>query len=113
MTHLQRTMPLIGPLFEPLEDAIRNRFIPALLGGRLISDQERRLLALPCRCGGLAIVDPTQFTQLITAQPNLEIDEGRQTGVRKEVQQTITTRVRLDSDQVFHSASLFLSALPW
>jgi hypothetical protein len=44
-------------LFRPLEDAIRNKFIPAITG-RYISDLERRMFALPYRFGRLAIRNP-------------------------------------------------------
>ena len=55
--YLQRTVPNIGEQFRPLEDTIRHRFIPSLLG-REVSDTERRVLALPYRYGGLAIRNP-------------------------------------------------------
>ena len=50
--YLQRTVPDISEMFRPLEVAIRNKFIPALIG-RPISDLERRIFALPYRYGGL------------------------------------------------------------
>ena len=44
----------------PLEKAIRESFLPALFGGDItITDNQRRLFALPTRLGGLAINDPT------------------------------------------------------
>ena len=52
-----RTIPGISSLLEPLEAVISSKFIPALTG-RFISDDERALLALPIRLGGLGIVDP-------------------------------------------------------
>jgi hypothetical protein len=56
-TFVQRTMGGIGALFQPLEDVIRQRLIPALCG-RLVTDLERRMLALPYRHGGLGIRNP-------------------------------------------------------
>ena len=53
-TYFLRTIPGIFSLLEPLE---ASKFIPALTG-RFISDDERALLALPIRLGGLGIVDP-------------------------------------------------------
>ena len=50
------TIPGIFSLLEPLEAVISSKFIPALTG-RFISDDERALLALPIRLGGLGIVD--------------------------------------------------------
>ena len=54
---LQRTIPDTGDFFAPIEDAIRDIFIPALIGRR-ITDLERRILALPVRMGGLGIQNP-------------------------------------------------------
>ena len=54
---LQRTIADISHLFVPLEDSIRTTLIPALIG-RSVSDVERKILALPVRYGGLALVDP-------------------------------------------------------
>ena len=51
---LQRTMTCTGHLFQPLENVIREKVIPALVGRR-ISDIERRILALPVRLGGIGL----------------------------------------------------------
>jgi hypothetical protein len=56
-TFLQRTVEGVSQLFQPLEDAIRNLLIPAVVG-RHVSDLERRLLALPYRHGGLGVRNP-------------------------------------------------------
>ena len=61
-TYLQRTMAPLANLLQPLENAIRYQFIPALLGETkhyVISDLQRELFALPARLGGLAIDNPT------------------------------------------------------
>jgi hypothetical protein len=65
-TYLQRTMAPLAELLQPLEDAIRNQFIPALLGETktyAISDLQRSLFALPARFGGLAIDNPATQAQ--------------------------------------------------
>ena len=54
---VQRTVKGIAPLFQPLEDAICDHLIPALIGKR-VSEVQRRLLALPYRYGGLGIRNP-------------------------------------------------------
>ena len=56
---VQRTVPKIKHLFVPLEDSIRQEFIPAIVG-RTVSDEERSLLSLPVRLGGLGIANPTE-----------------------------------------------------
>ena len=56
---IQRTISDIGPKFQPLEDTIREKLIPAIVG-RTVSNIERRILALPIRMGGLGIQNPVQ-----------------------------------------------------
>ena len=46
-------------LLQHLEDAIRDKFLPAITGKGAFSDTERALLALPVQLGGLGIVNPT------------------------------------------------------
>ena len=62
-TYVQRTIPNISNLFQPLEEAIRTKFIPAIVG-RAVSDIERQMLALPVRLGGIGIRDPTTTADL-------------------------------------------------
>ena len=50
-------MSEIASLLQPLEDEIRLSFIPALLR-RIVNDDERALLALPARFGGLGLCNP-------------------------------------------------------
>ena len=65
-------------LFKPLENAISNQLISALVGWE-VSDVERQILALPLRHGGLGLTDPwetakteyehsTQITNKLTAK---------------------------------------------
>ena len=58
-TFIMRTIPGTGDVFQPLEDAIRFKFLTALTGRSAFSDVERELLALPVRLGGLGITMPT------------------------------------------------------
>ena len=55
--HIVRTYVLsdINDLFRPLEDIMRNEFIPALTGGMTCSKEERLLLSLPPRLGGMGV----------------------------------------------------------
>ena len=46
--------------FQPLEDMIRQVFIPTLTGCSPPSDSSRLLFALPARWGGLGIFVPTR-----------------------------------------------------
>ncbi|KAG0720043.1 hypothetical protein GWK47_049303 [Chionoecetes opilio] len=48
---VKRTIPGISMLLRPLEDSIRNTFLPALLRSHIIGDNERELLTFPPRLG--------------------------------------------------------------
>ena len=56
---LVRTVPGAADLLQPLEDVIRNDFIPALTGRHPPNSAIRAVLDLPCRLG---IVDPSQLS---------------------------------------------------
>ena len=58
-TFIQRTLDGISPLFQPLEDCIRQKLIPSIVG-RNVSDLERRIFSLPVRYGGLGIANPVE-----------------------------------------------------
>ena len=71
---MQRTIPDISHHFTPLEEAIRENLIPAIIGRR-VNDIERRILAQPVRYGGLGILNPvvtsdTEFQSSITITRN-------------------------------------------
>ena len=76
-TFPSRTMgAVINQLLQPLEKVIRQQLIPTLTDCDLPSHQERRLLALPVRLGGLGIKDLTssvmseyENSQRITSPP--------------------------------------------
>ena len=57
-SYLSRTIPDIGNLLQPLEDAIRLHFLPKPTGQNPFNDTERELMALPARLGGLGISNP-------------------------------------------------------
>ena len=55
LTYFLRTIPDIKNFLHPIDETIKSRFIPAISGGQICSDNERLLLSLPTRYGGLAI----------------------------------------------------------
>lgn len=61
-SYVQRTIPGIKHLFIPLEEVIRDKLIPNLVG-RNVSDVERRVLALPIRHGGMGIASPSKTAE--------------------------------------------------
>ena len=79
---LQRTVPQTSHFFQPLEDLIRNTFLPQLTG-RAISPLERDVLALPARDGGLGIPNPVE-----TADENfaasISVTKELSTRIRKQ-----------------------------
>ena len=58
-TFLQRTVCGISKLFQPLEEAISENLIPAICG-RPVTEEQRRMLSLPYRYGGLGIRNPVK-----------------------------------------------------
>ena len=75
-TYVQRTIPDINHYFEPLEEAIREKLIPAIIG-RKVSDIERRIFALPVRYGGLGITNPTQSSENYKASSRITANLSR------------------------------------
>ena len=59
-TYLARTIPDIEDLLQPLEDAIRQQFLPSLTGQVAFGDAARDLMALPVRLGGLGVINPSR-----------------------------------------------------
>ena len=61
--YVMRSIDSPSSLFQPLEDAIHQELIPALTGREPNSPEERKLLALPVRHGGLNICNPVEMTE--------------------------------------------------
>ena len=55
---VQRTCPGTGFVFEPVEQALRNDFIPALFGVESISGEDWELISHSVKRGGFAIRNP-------------------------------------------------------
>ncbi|XP_073253376.1 uncharacterized protein [Porites lutea] len=58
-TYFLRTLPDIGPFLEPLERAIADLLVPAITE-HVTTQEERDLLELPVRLGGLGLVNPAR-----------------------------------------------------
>ena len=52
---LTRTIPSISHLLQPLEEVISQKFIPSVTGRCALNRDERDLLSLPARMGGLVV----------------------------------------------------------
>ena len=55
--YLQRTVPGIGTMIGPIEEALREKFFPALFGGGVINAHFRNILGHSVKHGGLVIPD--------------------------------------------------------
>ena len=55
LSYFMKASPDISNLLIPTEDTIRNRSIPAITGGRICNEEERKLQSLRTRYGGLGI----------------------------------------------------------
>ena len=66
---LSRTIPDIADLLNPLEEAIQQHLIPALTGRPPCSREERDLLALPIRLGGMGITNPVYPHHKASSKP--------------------------------------------
>ena len=56
--YLQRTVPGVGNLMDPIEEALREKFFPTLFGGEEINADFRKILGHSVKHGGLGIPDP-------------------------------------------------------
>jgi hypothetical protein len=67
---IMRTVDNVGKLIQPIEDIITEKLVPALTGRSHCSIEERKLLSLPTRYGGLNIVNPVE-------EASLQLDASR------------------------------------
>ena len=56
--YLQRTVPRVGTLMGPIEEALREKFFPSLFGGEEITSDFRKILGHDVKHGGPGIPDP-------------------------------------------------------
>ncbi|XP_057316854.1 uncharacterized protein LOC130657880 [Hydractinia symbiolongicarpus] len=75
-----RTIPGISELLQPIENVIRTKLIPSLCDRRACSDDERVLLSLPVKMGGLGLINVVEtskmeyeFSKLVTNELTKEI----------------------------------------
>ena len=75
LTYFIRTIPNLSELLKPIDEIINTQFIPAITERQAISNDDRTLLSLPVRLGGLGIpifsdscVFEYENSQRITAQ---------------------------------------------
>ena len=61
--YLFRTTGQTEESLQSLEDAIRYRFSPAVTGHSALSENERDIISLPARMGGLDLCNPKELVQ--------------------------------------------------
>ena len=59
-SYFMRTINCISYFMSQVEKIIKEKLIPALFDGFSIQEEFRKLLALPCKLGGIGIIDPTE-----------------------------------------------------
>ena len=67
--YLQRTVPGVGTLVGPIEEALREKFFPALFEGEKINVDFRKILGHSVKHGGLCIPDPGCQSRVHTTPP--------------------------------------------
>ena len=116
-TYLSRTLPDITDLLQPIEDAIHQLLIPALTGRPPCSREERDLLALPVRLGGLGLINPAsnspfafQASVKLTAplkatiakqELEYEIDYSAILEIKKDIRKTNRDRMEHLANEVY------------
>ena len=103
LTYLMSTILSLGDLLKPLGDVIRFKFIPAITCGHWWSDNDRILLSLPVRFGGLEIPlfhndakyeygNSRKLTQLIK-------DQNQIYSVSKAGQKSIKSNIKINKEE--------------
>ena len=120
-TYTMRTIPTICNEMKRVEAVVRNEFIPAVTGGHACSDEERKLLSLPVKFGGLGIheVDKRsnqeyeasrkvtqQLVDNIKTQTNDAADDvAEQSRLKKEVKKERKDRMQRDLETIISTMS--------
>ena len=117
---LSRTISGIQHLLQPLETTIRQNLIPAITG-RVCSDLERDMLALPPRLGGLGMISPatnseSEFKNSIQITAPLAaliiVQETRTTTTAEETSTIKSTIVGKKREKLLAEAELIKDKLP-
>ena len=114
---LLRSIEGIANLLQPIEDAIRQQLIPAITGREALNDDERDLLALPARLGGIGASNPTALTEEYSNSLRLSapltdriVQQTEDLGEAIEQQQTITATLRAERRRQQESTATELKA---
>ena len=67
--YLQRTVPGVGTQMGPIEEGLRDTFLPVLFRGKEVNADFFIILAHSVRCGSLGIPDPYHQRRVCTTPP--------------------------------------------
>ena len=106
--YLMRTIPNVSQQMRPLETAIKDSFIKVLTKGRPLTPEERSILALPSRMGGLLIinleetaaVEHRNSTRLTAALTERIILQNAEEEIDREEQQRIRRTIEKERQQM-------------
>ena len=113
-----RTTPGVANAMKKLEHLVRTKLIPAIMGGREVADEMRKILQLPARMGGMGFQDPSEESEWeyenskrVTAQISdaiyqqqchLEFDEEAQVTIMKDLKKRKVERWNERYDNVMN-----------
>ena len=126
-SYISRTVPNCGHLLQPLENAIQQKFIPAISGGPPCSLVERDLLALPTKKGGLDLPNPAatsdfefEASKLVTAplvqsiihqSMSLENDPTQKNPIVPELKKKKSERIKCEAERVYDTLDTSMTRL--
>ena len=99
-----RTVPDICKHLEKLDQAVDTKFIPTLTNGRFCNEMERKLLSLPVKYGGMAIVifcdiaeNEYNNSRAVTASLiKLQLERNTSYSVNREEIKMLKTNIKLE-----------------
>ncbi|XP_050739099.1 uncharacterized protein LOC127009782 [Eriocheir sinensis] len=120
-TFLMRTIPGISPLLRPLENAVKNVFMPALVKYHALGEEERDMLALPPRLGGMGITNPEKLAdkenqnsisltrslinRIIAQEAEGEIDQTEIRDIKRKISEERQQTQKDELDRLTHHLS--------
>ena len=109
LTYYMRTIPCIKDYLMPLEEVIRFKFIPSITGEHICSNDERVLLSLPTRFGGIGIplfhensgIEFENSRKLTSSLTDLIKDQSVPYSVNVVEQKKIKTTIKIERENIY------------
>ena len=98
-TYFIRTIQQMNKYIQPIDDIIQTKLIPAITGGHICSEEERKLLSLPCLYGGLGIpilkeIAPVEYHNSLQMTKSLTNQIVGKELVDDDSQSTVKSKIR-------------------